>query len=200
MTKQRSVALLIMDDVEDLDFCGPLSVFSIANRNLDPEPFSVFTVAEKKRLLTTRHGISVTPAYGFDHHPAIDILVVPGGLGARREVHNNVVTSWISRNAASAEHLLTVCTGSLLAGAAGLLNGLQATTHHSAYEKLQEIAPAAIVVRGRRFVDNGTIITAAGVTAGIDAAIYLVGKLVDSACAEKVKTIMEYQPQAITAP
>lgn len=198
MTKQRSVAILIMDDVEDLDFCGPMSVFSIANRNLDPEPFSVFTVAEKKKPLTTRHGLVVTPAYGFDNHPSIDILVVPGGLGARREVHNTVITSWINRTAVTADHLISVCTGALLIGAAGLLNGLRATTHHSAYEKLQEIAPAATVVRDRRFVDNGKIVVAAGVTAGIDAAIYLVGKIVDSDCAEKVRTIMEYQPQAAT--
>jgi len=199
MTKQRTVAILLMDDVEDLDFCGPMSVFSMANRNLDPEPFSIFTVAEKKKSLTTRHGLVVTPSYGFDNHPAIDILVVPGGLGARREVHNDTVKTWLRKNAGTVDHLLSVCTGALLIGAAGLLDGLQATTHHSAYEKLAEIAPAATVIRDRRFVDNGKIITAAGVTAGIDAAIHLAEKLVDDACAKKIMAILEYQPPAVTS-
>lgn len=195
MDKQRSVAILLFDDAEDLDFCGPMSVFSMANRNLDPEPFSIFTVAEKKKPLTTRHGLTVTPAYSFESHPAIDILVIPGGLGARREVHNDAVIIWIRKNAACAEHLLSVCTGALLTGAAGLLDGIQATTHHSAFDKLHEIAPAAIIVRNKRFVDNGKIVVAAGVTAGIDTAIHLVGKLIDKACADKIVDIMEYRLQ-----
>jgi transcriptional regulator GlxA family with amidase domain len=195
MTIQRSVAILLFDDAEDLDFSGPMSVFSMANRGLDPEPFSVFTIAEKRKTLTTRHGLTVTPAYTFENHPAIDILIIPGGLGARREAHNDVVKEWIRKNTATAGHLLSVCTGALLTGAAGLLNGLQATTHHSAFDKLQEIAPAAIIVRNKRFVDNGKIIVAAGVTAGIDAALYMVGKLVDKTCAVKVADVMEYHPQ-----
>lgn len=196
MTKQRSVAILLFDDAEDLDFCGPMSVFSMANRGLEPEPFSIFTVAEKKKPVVTRHGLTVTPAYSFENHPVIDILVIPGGLGARREVHNDIVKDWIRKNSANAAHLLSVCTGALLAGAAGLLDGLSATTHHTAFDKLQEIAPAAKVVRNKRFIDNGKIIVAAGVTAGVDAAVYMVGRLIDKACAEKIKTVMEYCPQA----
>lgn len=195
MAKQRSVAILLFDDAEDLDFCGPMSVFSMANRGLDPEPFTIFTVAEKKKPITTRHGLTVTPAYAFDNHPAIDILIIPGGLGARREVHNDAVKEWIKTIAGTADHLLSVCTGALLLGATGLLNGLQATTHHTAYDKLLEIAPASKVVRDKRFVDNGRIIVAAGVTAGIDAALHMVGNLVDSECAQKVINVMEYRPQ-----
>ncbi|HMK44046.1 MAG TPA: DJ-1/PfpI family protein [Dissulfurispiraceae bacterium] len=193
---QRYVAILLFEDVEDLDFVGPLSVFSIANRNIEPEPFVVFTVSEKKKSFPTRHGLTVMPAYTFERVPAPDIIVIPGGLGARREVHNEVVKSWIVNNAAAAEHVLSVCTGALLLGAAGLLNGLQATTHHSSLDKLQEIAPSAKIVKEARFVDNGKIVTAAGITAGIDAALYLVGKLINKECADKVKTIMEYTPAA----
>lgn len=195
MAKQRSVAILLFDDAEDLDFVGPLSVFSMANRGLDPEPFTIFTVAEKKKPLTTRHGLAVTPAFSFADHPPIDILIVPGGLGARREVHNSSVKDWIRNTASTAEHLLSVCTGALLIGAAGILDGIRATTHHSAFDKLQEIAPEAIIVRNRRFIDNGKIVVAAGVTAGIDAALYMIGKLVDTACATKVAEVAEYCPQ-----
>ncbi|KAF0177190.1 MAG: AraC family transcriptional regulator [Nitrospirae bacterium] len=191
--KQRTVAVLLFEDVEDLDFCGPLSVFSIANRGLEAEPFSVFTVAQKKSF-PTRHGVTITPAFSFDNHPAADIIVIPGGLGARREVHNDTVKAWIVKNAAAAEHILSVCTGALLLASTGLLNGLQATTHASSFDKLQEIAPAVKVVRDKRFVDNGKIVVAAGIMAGIDASLYLVGKLVNEECAGKVKKIMEYSP------
>ena len=191
---QRTVAVLLFEDVEDIDYCGPLSVFSIANRGIDPEPFAIFTVSQMKRPFSTRNGVMITPAYSFENHPHADIIVIPGGLGARREVHNDTVKAWIVKNAASAEIVLSVCTGSLLLGATGLLNGLQATTHHSSYDRLREIAPAVHVVRDRRFVDNGTFVTAAGITAGIDAALHLVGKLVNAECADKVKNIMEYTP------
>ncbi|HSW61975.1 MAG TPA: DJ-1/PfpI family protein [Dissulfurispiraceae bacterium] len=191
--KQRTVAVLLFEDVEDLDFCGPLSVFSIANRGLENEPFSIFTVSQKKSF-PTRHGVTITPACSFDNHPDADIIIIPGGLGARREVYNDTVKAWIVKNAASAERILSVCTGALLLASTGLLNGLQATTHHSSFDKLQEIAPAVKVVRDRRFVDNGKIVVAAGITAGIDASLYLVGKLVNEECADKVKKIMEYSP------
>ncbi len=193
-TKQRTVAILIFEDVEDLDFCGPLTVFSIANRGMDPDPFLLYTVSQKKKAFMTRHGVTVTPSYSFDDHPAVDILVIPGGLGARREMYNDAVKSWIVKTTASAEYVLSVCTGALLMGAAGLLNGLQATTHYSSFDKLQELVPTATIVKNKRFVDNGKIVVAAGITAGIDASLYLVGKLVNQQCADKVKTIMEYKP------
>src|SRR5690606_22009787 len=114
-------------------------------------------------------GLWITPYYTFADAIQADILIVPGGLGARHERKNPVVLNFIREQAKKAEIVLSICTGALLLGAAGLLDGLSATTHHGAFDELAAVAPACNIVRGQRYVDNGQIITSAGITAGIDA-------------------------------
>src|SRR5262245_26180346 len=110
MTRTRALATLIFDDVEVLDFCGPFEVFSVANRFTDPPAFSILTVAERP-IVQTRGGLSVNPRHRLEKCPPPDILLVPGGLGTRKEMHNAALIDWIRRAAESAELVLSVCTG-----------------------------------------------------------------------------------------
>ena len=194
----RNIAILIFDDVEVLDFCGPFEVFSVANRLSDPPPFSVFTVAEKTGPVLTRGGLSINPDYRLGHCPPANLLLVPGGQGTRREIHNQSLIEWIRQASAKAEFILSVCTGALLLARAGLLDGLEATTHHGALDLLRQMAPHTTVHPIRRVVDNGRVICSAGIAAGIDLSLYMVERLVDSQLAIKTTQHMEYpwEPRA----
>lgn len=195
----RIVLLTLFDDVDTLDFCGPLEVFSITGqRATGPVPFIVTTVAERRQPpITTRSGLSVTPYYTYKNALQADILVIPGGQGSRHERLNPATIEFIQLQAAKAELVVSVCTGALLLGAAGLLKGLRATTHHAAFDELAEIAPDCTIVRDERYVDNGQIITSAGITAGIDTSLYVVQRLLSAAIARETAEHMEYpwQPE-----
>ncbi|MBN2469438.1 MAG: DJ-1/PfpI family protein, partial [Anaerolineae bacterium] len=173
----RNVAILLFDEVEVLDFAGPFEVFSVAARvNGEPPVLNVYTVA-RQNTVSTRGGLRVTPHYTLADCPRPDILLVPGGWGTRPLLHDAALLEWIARQAEGLELLLSVCTGALLLGKAGLLDGLRATTHHSAFGLLREHAPAALVVEDERFVDNGRVITSGGISAGIDMALHVVARL-----------------------
>src|SRR5690349_8576184 len=137
----RNVAILIFDDVEVLDFCGPFEVFGVAGRTLSEKPFNVYTIAENVAPVIARNGLSVNPNYTLADCPKPDILLIPGGNGTRREMNNVPLLDWIKTQALQVELLLSVCTGSLLLGKAGLLDGLSATTHYRALDELREAAP-----------------------------------------------------------
>ena len=195
----RNVLVTLFDDVDTLDFCGPLEVFAITGqRATGPVPFTVTTVAERNDPpINTRSGLRITPYYTFDNAIQADILLIPGGLGARHECHNPAMLNFVREQAEQAEIVLSVCTGALLLGASGLLDGLDATTHHGALDELQTTAPKACVVRDRRFVDNGQIITSAGITAGIDTALYVVQRLFSPLIALETANHMEYSWQPV---
>lgn len=189
----RNIAILLFDEVEVLDFAGPFEVFSVAARiNGEPPLLHVYTVAQHSPVIT-RGGLSVTPHYALADCPRPDILLVPGGWGTRPLLHDAALLSWIARQAEGVELLLSVCTGSLLLGKAGLLDGLRATTHHSAFALLREHAPAAAVVEDERFVDNGRVITSGGISAGIDMALHVVGRLFGAEHARATAAHMEYR-------
>ena len=193
MSRSRNLAILLFDDAEVLDFCGPFEVFSVANRQTDPPAFNVFTVAEKLEPIMARNGLSVNPHHTLAGCPPPDLLLVPGGLGTRTEMNNAPLTEWIRQTAENAELVLSVCTGSLLLGKAGLLDGLGASTHHGAFDLLREIAPKATVHEDRRFVDNGKVITSAGIAAGIDMSLHVVERLLGTDVALATARHMEYQ-------
>jgi len=192
LSRPRNVAILIFDDVELLDFCGPLEVFSVTGRQDDITPFNVYTVAEKLDPITTRNQLSVNPQYTIHDCPQPDILLVPGGQGTRREMNNPTLVNWIKDCSQKTQLILSVCTGALLLAKAGLLEGLTATTHHSAIELLKEIAPNINIQTDKRFVDNGRIILSAGISAGIDMSLYVVAKLLGKEQALKTARYMEY--------
>lgn len=192
----RTVAILLFDEVELLDFAGPFEVFSIAGRD---GAFDVQTVAEATAPIHTRGGLTVTPHVVLDTAaPAADVLIVPGGQGARAAMRREAVLDWVRTGAETAEVVLSVCTGAFILARAGLLSGCTVTTHHSVLGRLAELAPDATVVDDRRFVDNGAIVTAAGISAGIDAALHVVGRLCGSAHAAATARHMEYTSSSLT--
>lgn len=192
MSNKRNVAVLIFDEVEVLDFAGPFEVFSVTGRRDGSDPFEVYTVAEKAGPVLARNRLSVNSYYTLDECPAPDVLVVPGGSGTRREMHNRVLIDWISRNARRAKPVFSVCTGALLLAEAGLLSGLSATTHHGAFGELRDAAPDATIEEGKRFVDNGNVVTSAGISAGIDASLHIVASLLGVEQARETARYMEY--------
>jgi transcriptional regulator GlxA family with amidase domain len=189
----RRVAILIFDDVEVLDFCGPFEVFAVTGGNQEQRPFEVFTVAEKAGPVVARNGLSVNPTYTTENCPPADVLIVPGGMGTRREIDNPPLIDWIKAVADRAELTLSVCTGSLLLAKAGLLDGVSATTHWAAMDLLREAAPRTSVLPNKQFVDNGRVMTSAGISAGIDLSLHVVGKLLGEDAAAETARRMEYK-------
>jgi transcriptional regulator GlxA family with amidase domain len=185
-------AILVFDEVEVLDFAGPFEVFSVTGRRRKLEPFDVYTVAERHGPVVARNGLSLNPRYAFGNCPPPDLLVVPGGYGTRREMKNPVVLEWVTRLAPGCDLVLSVCTGALVLGAAGLLDGLQATTHFMAFDELQAVAPGAALRPRARIVDNGRVILSAGVSAGIDMALHVVAQLLGPDVARETARYMEY--------
>jgi transcriptional regulator GlxA family with amidase domain len=196
MPTTRNLAILIFEDVEVLDFCGPFEVFSVANRFTDLPAFHVFTVAEKPGPVLTRGGLSVNPHHRLADCPRPDLLLVPGGQGTRKEMHNPTLIDWIKARSQEAELILSVCTGALLLAKARLLDGLEATTHHGAIELLRQVAPRTTLHADRRFVDNGRVICSAGIAARIDMSLHVVARLLGREVAEKTARQMEYAGEA----
>jgi transcriptional regulator GlxA family with amidase domain len=192
MSKTRNVGILIFDDVEVLDFCGPFEVFSVAGRQIVAGAFNVFTIARSLDAVLARNGLSVNPKTTLAEAPPLDLLVIPGGLGTRPLMHDAALLKWIRERSAQTELLLSVCTGALLLAKAGLLDGLSATTHHGALDLLREAAPRATVRDDQRYIDNGRVITSAGIAAGIDMSLYVVDKLLGPAAAQATARHMEY--------
>jgi len=191
---QRNVAIVIFDEVEVLDFAGPYEVFSTTGSQDEVKPFNVYTVtvADEIKPVLARNALSVNPDYTLANCPPPDILLIPGGFGTRREMNNSVLLDWIGQQAPSVELLLSVCTGALILGRAGLLDGLNSTTHHSEFDLLREAAPKTTVRPGERYIDNGQVITSAGVSAGIDMSLYVVKRLLGEEEAVKTAQDMEY--------
>jgi transcriptional regulator GlxA family with amidase domain len=190
---KRNTAILIFDDVEVLDFAGPFEAFSVTNELSDYSLLNVYTVARVKAPVIARNGLSVNPDYSIIEAPQPDILIVPGGSGTRPILQQQDVLAWIQQTSQSAEKVLSVCTGALLLAKVGLLDGLQSTTHHSAFDLLGKIAPDTEIVRDVRFVDNGKVITAAGISAGIDMSLYVIEMLFGKETAHHTTEYMEYR-------
>lgn len=191
--KKRNTAILIFDDVEVLDFAGPFEVFSVTNELSDYSLLNVYTVSRNKAPVTARNGLSVNPDYSIGEAPQPDILIVPGGSGTRPILQQQDILSWIKQTSQGAEKVLSVCTGALLLAKIGLLDGLKSTTHHGAFELLGKIAPDTEIVRDVRFVDNGKVITAAGISAGIDMSLYVIEMFYGKETAQHTIEYMEYR-------
>ena len=191
-----NVGILIFDEVEVLDFCGPFEVFSVtSNYNVDMKrksgAFKVFTVAERDRLISTRGGMLVQPHYTINNHPHIDILVVPGGFGTLKEIDNPVLMAWLARVVQETRLNTSVCTGSFLLGKVGVLEGRSATTHWASLDRFAQAFLNIRVQREVRWVDD-TVITSAGVSAGIDMSLHVVERLLGREQAEETAKQMEY--------
>src|SRR3954453_2607542 len=148
MTSHRSVAILVFDDVEVLDFAGPYEVFNVAGELGEGTPFSVFSVGLSGAPAVGRGGFTVQPTYSLDDAPPADLLVAPGGAGTRPLLRGERLLPCVGEGAGEVELLLSVCTGALLLGAAGLLEHRSATTHHDAFDELAALSPTTAVGRG----------------------------------------------------
>lgn len=197
MSARTQVGILVFDVVEVLDFAGPFEVFSITRtdenrRREDPGPFAVHVIAERATTVTASGGMRVEPSVTTSDCPPLDVLVIRGGYGTRREVDNPSLISWIAERARTTPLLTSVCTGSLLLGKAGVLDGRRVTTHFAALALLASVAPAAEVVRDAHVVTDGDLMTSAGVSAGIDMALLVVARLFGEAIARQSARHMEY--------
>ena len=195
--ERRRVGILVFDDVEVLDFCGPFEVFSVTRlneerRREDPSPFEVLLVAEEAGVVTAAGGLRVVPDVTLDACPALDVLVVPGGWGTRREIHNAELLAWIAQRGRQVETLTSVCTGAMLLGQAGLLDGRRATTHWRSLDWMSESFPQVTVERALHVVEDGHVVTSAGISAGIDMALRVVARYHGEAIARATARQMEY--------
>lgn len=189
----RNVAMLIFDEVEVLDFCGPFEVFGVAGlRSTGERPFYVYTIAEKSEPVSARNGLSINPNFTLADCPQPDILLVPGGWGTRRVIHNEALVNWVREQAGHVELVLSVCTGALVLAKAGLLEGLSATTHFQALNELRDLAPNTTLCLDQRYVDNGQVVLSAGISAGIDMSLYVVARLLGEEQANETARYMQY--------
>ena len=187
---EPTIGILIFDGVEELDFVGPWEVLTHELR-ID-ERSRVLTISEKAGEIRCAKGLRVLADHSFTDAPGLDVLIVPGGEGTRREGREGMV-EWIRSTARGLGWVCSVCTGALLLEEAGLLRGRRATTHWAFTKALRERGGIE-VVEGVRFVRDGNLITAAGVSAGIDLALYLLSELHGKAAAERVQSAIQYTP------
>ncbi|SEP14536.1 DJ-1/PfpI family protein [Propionispora vibrioides] len=197
------VGIFLFDGADATDFIGPYEVFSAVDfasskkrttlYQTSHTMYDVFTVSETKKDLRTLAGELLFKAeYTFSDCPAIDILVVPGGTITEELLANTTVINWLQKQSNKAAITLSVCSGAILLAKAGLLNGLSVTTHHLTFDDLSAIDPTITLKKNDRFVDTGRIITAAGVTAGYDAAMHIVYKTAGRSAFFKAGEILEY--------
>jgi len=189
---RKNVGILLFDDVELLDFAGPCEVFAVADELNNHSLFDVFTLSENGDEIRTIHGLSVKPDYSTENAPRIDILVIPGGDGTKAVIRNQAFLDWIKNTFEQAEITFSVCSGARIPAILDLLDGKEFTTHHAVVDDLIAIAPKSIYRKGVRFVDNGRLMTAAGISAGIDLSLYIVEKLYGARVKEQTMKYMEY--------
>ena len=182
--KKMSICFYLQDGVEVLDFAGPMEVFSNAG-------FQVFTVSRKKDPILAQGILKILPDYSIDDAPPSDILAFFGGNTGPAS-GDPAVMSWIQSRKEATQYFFSVCTGAFIIGKAGILDSLTATTFHSSIESLRKELPTTKVLSGVRFVDNGKVITTAGISAGIDGALHLVARLKGESVARAVAANIEY--------
>jgi transcriptional regulator GlxA family with amidase domain len=187
------IGILIFDGAEELDFVGPFEVFTMA-RALKPDASEVILVAERDGPVTCAKGMRILPDATIANCGVLDVILVPGGQGTRREVENKPLLAWIAATARTAKWVTSVCTGAMLLTAAGPARGKRVTTHWAFVETLRKRQEAAEVLEHYRYVQDGNVVTAAGVSAGIDMALWLVGQFHDIPFARAVQRQMEYEP------
>ena len=186
-----TTGILLFDDAEELDFVGPWEVLTAAAALEKGD--RVVTIAEKSGLVRCAKGLRVLPDHAFADAPALDVVLVPGGQGTRREVSNPVLIEWLRKVGAGCRFVTSVCTGALLLHEAGFARGRRVTTHWAFTETLRGRGDVTVVDHVR-YVRDGNLVTAAGVSAGIDMALWLVGQLHSPELARTVQRYIQYDP------
>ena len=192
MMNKWSIGIFLFDDVEVLDFAGPFEVFSVTEVD-EEKPFTVYTVSQNGEMITARNGLKVQPDYSIEDLPPVDILLIPGGKGVREnEVKNDIIINWVRQQMKEVKLMTSVCTGALLLAKAGLLEGVKATTHWASIQTFKKDFPNVEVIENVKFVDEGHIITSAGISAGINMSFHIVKNLLGVEVAEDTAKSMEY--------
>lgn len=198
MQKRTTIGILIFDDVEVLDYCGPYEVFSSVRlneekRREETSPFDLLLVSEKGDLIRTSGGMRILPDVTTAECPPLDILLVPGGWGTRREMNNEPLLAWIAERAKEVITITSVCTGAMLLGKAGVLAGRHATTHWKSLGWMKDSFPDVIVEEKLHVVRDGNIFTSAGISAGIDLALLVTAEYFGEEIARTTARHMEYR-------
>lgn len=191
----RKIGILLFPDVEELDAIGPWEVLSYWTRNFAEDGWQVFCFSADGNPVTCAKGLNVAAHHAMADLPALDVLLHPGGQGTRPQLGDERHLEWVRAQRRSVPLMTSVCTGSLVYAAAGLLAGRPATTHWASLDRLAELDPTIDVRPDERFVDDGDLITSAGVSAGIDMALHLVARLVSPERARQVRRGIQYDPR-----
>lgn len=191
----NTIGILLFDGAEEMDFAGPWEVLAAAVEEVPGD--RVLLIAEKPDPVVCEKGMRVLPDVTYAEAPALDVVLVPGGSGARREIGNPATVAWLTRAAAGCRWVTSVCTGSFLLVGAGVAAGRRVTTHHAFTGRLRELGGAK-VVEGVRFVRDGNLVTAGGVMSGIEMTLWLVGQLYGQDAVERTKSYIayDYPPRA----
>ena len=190
----RTIGILLFDDVEELDAVGPWEVLAAWTTYFPDDGWRVTTLSREGGTVRAAKGLGLVAAHSAADCPPLAVLLHPGGQGTRAQVRDEAHLDWVRRQASSAELMTSVCTGSLVYAAAGLLRDRPATTHWGSLDHLAKLDPSIEVRPDARWVDDGDVVTSAGVSAGIDMALHLVGRLVSPARSAEVRHIIQYDP------
>lgn len=197
-TAPMRIGILIFDGVEELDFVGPFEVFGMSNEVFKHQgstvPDEIILISQDGQPVVGAKGMKFTPDASIAEIGALDVLLIPGGQGTRTEMANQPLLDWVIKISAEATWVTSVCTGALLYAKAGLTRGKKVTTHWGALELLAQTDNAATVLANRRYVRDGNLVSAAGVSAGIDMALWLTGQRFTPDHARATQRAMEYDP------
>ena len=183
--------ILIFNQVEELDFAGPWEMLTLWSKVADG-PENCLIVGETKSAVTCAKGLSVNPHVSFEECPKLDYLLVPGGIGARTQVNNRILVDFVANQGQHCQAVLSVCTGSFILHAAGLLSGKKATTHWGSLERLRALDDVQVVEQ--RFVHDGNVWTSAGISAGMDLMLAFIASVSGETAAGQVQSQAEYYP------
>ena len=190
MAELRTFGVVLFEGFELLDVFGPLEAWGmLANMG----QCKITTVAERSGAVTSAQGPKAIAEFGFSDCPHLDLILVPGGIGTRKEISNQVLLDWLKTRAEKAEVVTTVCTGTAILAHTGLLDGRRATTNKRAFKWVAEQGAKVNWVREARWVEDGKFATSSGVSAGIDMALAVMARLYGAETAEKIAIAMEYE-------
>ncbi|HZR84110.1 MAG TPA: DJ-1/PfpI family protein [Candidatus Binatia bacterium] len=187
----NTIGIVVFEQAEELDFVGPWEVFTMAAQSNGQD--RVLLIAEKLEPVRCAKGLRVVPDCTYADAPPLDVVLIPGGMGTRTEMSNPVLLDWLREIGPRCKWVTSVCTGALVLHAAGFLAGKRATTHWSMIDFLRELGSVTVLEK-TRYVRDGNVVTAAGVSAGIDMALWLTGQLHDPDFARGVQHFIEYDP------
>ena len=194
-TSTRHLGLLLFDDVEELDAVGPWEVLAYWTLHHPEDGWAISCVSRDGAPVLAAKGLTLAAHHSMSSAPPLDVLIHPGGQGTRPLMRDREHLAWVRRQAATVPLMASVCTGALVYAAAGLLAARPATTHWESLDLLHELDPTIQVCPDARFVDDGNVITSAGVSAGIDMALHLVARLAGVDRAREVRRAIQYDPQ-----